>query len=247
MSNPKNVSYGNKNFYRKDKKDKVDSEKLASFLKDAVQKVRTQEDPLALNEYRSVFKKNVPLTMRMYVAAYLASQAASRERGSRYGYENRDSRFSHDNRERKTEYKSESVENTFENSEERPRPPRVVIPEDQATTIFVGIGKNRHVKPKDLVGLISQVCELSRDRIGLIRTLDKFSFVSLYTEDADMVIEKLNGISYRGKNIEVSYSRKRSSELNSEDSSDVAEENDSDESVVSSSDNANTEISQENE
>ena len=243
MSNSRNVPYNrNGNSYRKEP---VNSEKLASYLKDVVQKVRLQEDPAVLNEYRKVFKQNVPFTMRMYVASYLASQAVPKGgRDFKSSRENRDFRESRDfkeNRDFRENRKSEKEDASFESHEERPRAPRVIIPEDQSVTIFVGIGKNRHVKPKDLVGLISQVCEISRDRIGLIRTLDKYSFVTLYSDDADKVIEKLNGIEYRGKNIEVSYSRKRSAsdETTIDEQNEVAEnenEDENDDAISTSSD-----------
>ena len=50
----------------------IDMESVAAYLKDAVNKVKTQENPDVLNDIKKTFKKNVPLTLRMYVAAYLA-------------------------------------------------------------------------------------------------------------------------------------------------------------------------------
>ena len=47
-------------------------EKFVAMLQDAVEKVKCEEDPVTLNELKKLFKKNVPLTLRMYVAAYLA-------------------------------------------------------------------------------------------------------------------------------------------------------------------------------
>ncbi|HPX26969.1 MAG TPA: hypothetical protein PLG87_09215 [Treponemataceae bacterium] len=52
-------------------RESIDMDKLASFLQDAVEKVKTQEDPVELNEVKKVFKQNVPLTLRSYVAAYM--------------------------------------------------------------------------------------------------------------------------------------------------------------------------------
>ena len=100
------------------------------------------------------------------------------------------------------------VEETAE--EERPRHPRVEIPEDQATSIFISIGKNRRVYPRDLVGILIAIAGIDRERIGDIKVLANYSFVQLYTEDAQTAIDKLNGYDYRGRKLAVSYSRQKS-------------------------------------
>ena len=112
----------------------------------------------------------------------------------------------------KSEYKSE-YKQTAEVSateEERPRHPRVEIDPDKATSIFVSIGKNRRVFPRDLVGLIVAVGGIDRERIGDIKVLANYSFVQLYTEDCQTVIDKLNGYNYRGRSLAVSFSRQKS-------------------------------------
>jgi len=48
-----------------------------------------------------------------------------------------------------------------------------------------------------------------RERIGDIRVLDNYSFVQVYTEDAQKVIDSLNGCEYRGRKLNVSFSRKK--------------------------------------
>ena len=54
-----------------------------------------------------------------------------------------------------------------------------------------------------------QRAALERDRIGEIRVLDNYSFVQVYAEDADKIIEALNGTDYRNRKITVSHSRKK--------------------------------------
>ena len=234
MSNSRNGSY-NRNSYRKEP---VSSERLAAFLKDAVEKVKTQENPLVLNEYRSVFKKNVPLTLRMYVAGYLAAQATSRgsrdfNRFGRDNNENREPRDNFEGRENRNrnfsfsdnfENKQDGNESSFENREERPRTPRVVIPEEEAATIFISIGKYRNVTPRDFVRMIIQDCGLARERIGSIRILDKYSFVTVYAEDADKIIETLNGKKYHGRIMEVSYSNSKKQSEDAESRSEISDE-----------------------
>ena len=62
--------------------DEIDMNLFASILKDAVSKVKTEEDPEVLTDLKKQFKKNVPFTLRMYVAAYLAKQAMTGRTGA---------------------------------------------------------------------------------------------------------------------------------------------------------------------
>jgi len=52
----------------------VSKERFAVLVKNAVIKVKTEEDPLVLNDFKRLLKKNVPFGLRTYVAAYLAKQ-----------------------------------------------------------------------------------------------------------------------------------------------------------------------------
>lgn len=192
----------------------IDEEKAAEFLENAVEKILTEEDIDTLVELGKLFKKNVPLTRRKYVIAYMLKESLkhfhSFGRGSRNG-RNMNGR-GRDNRDYKNEYKKEytQTEGFAAETEERPRHPRVEIDPDKATSIFISIGKNRRVYPKDLVGLIVAVGGIDRERIGDIKVLANYSFVQLYTEDCQTVIDKLNGYDYRGRKLAVSFSRQKS-------------------------------------
>ena len=72
------------------------------------------------------------------------------------------------------------------------------------------LGYLRRVYPRDLVGLIVAVGGIDRERIGDIKVLANYSFVQLYTEDCQTVIDKLNGYDYRGRKLAVSFSRQKS-------------------------------------
>ena len=49
------------------------------WFKEVVNRIRTEEDPIELNQYRRLFRENVPLTLRSYFAAYLLKEM---EKGS---------------------------------------------------------------------------------------------------------------------------------------------------------------------
>ncbi|BDC94401.1 DbpA RNA binding domain-containing protein [Treponema bryantii] len=199
---------------------------LEEFLANATERVRTSENVDLLSDLNKLFKKNVPLTVRKYVIAYLLKEALKhyhpfnnrRDRFERNERNERNDRNERNNRNRQErnfrQERAERVEEPAEaapaTEEERPRHPRVEIPEDQATSIFISIGKNRRVYPRDLVGILIAIAGIDRERIGDIKVLANYSFVQLYTEDAQTAIDKLNGYDYRGRKLAVSYSRQKS-------------------------------------
>ena len=198
----------------------IDEEKAAEFLENAVEKITTEEDIDTLVELAKLFKKYVPITRRKYVIAYMLKESLkhfhSFGRGNR-NVRNNDRRSGRDfkndyKNDYKNNYKSEykASDSVTAETEERPHHPRVEIDPDKATSIFISIGKNRRVYPRDLVGLIVAVGEIERERIGDIKVLANYSFVQLYTEDCQKVIDKLNGYDYRGRKLAVSFSRQKS-------------------------------------
>ena len=196
------------------KENEIDMDQLAAFLKDAVEKVKTQENPDLLNDIKKVYKKNVPFTLRSYVAAYLTKQCGTHFRPRREFYNDRKNRdYRKDNQKVDFKQNKSVEETTSENTESRTPHQRVQIDEALATTIFVGIGRNRRVYPRDLVGLLISVAGLERDRIGDIRVLANYSFVQLFTEDSDRAINALNGYEYRGRKLSVSYSRQKGDDI----------------------------------
>lgn len=192
----------------------LDLDKVAAFLKDAVAKV--ESDPESLEALKKVFKQNVPLTRRSYVAAYLLKQSA----GAIFRFNAR-SNFAdarEDFRARRDEHRTNRYENRTdrapyaerEHSDEgRERTPRVQIDPSVATSVFVSIGRNRRVFPRDLVGLFCSVAGIERERIGDIKVLANYSFVQVYSEDAQKVIDALNGYDYRGRKLAVNLSRQK--------------------------------------
>ncbi|MBP5602589.1 MAG: DbpA RNA binding domain-containing protein [Treponema sp.] len=205
----------------------IDEEKAAEFLQNAVEKITTEEDIDTLLDLVKMFKRYVPLTRRKYVIAYMLKESLKHFHSFGRGSRNARNSFGHNGREYKNNYKNE-YKNDFAKTaeaapetEEHPRHPRVEIDPDKATSIFISIGKNRRVYPRDLVGLIVAVGGIDRERIGDIKVLANYSFVQLYTEDCQTAIDKLNGYDYRGRKLAVSFSRQKSDE---DTNADVEEE-----------------------
>jgi hypothetical protein len=186
----------------------IDLDQAANYLKDVVSKVKANPDEL--EALKKVFKKNVPFTMRSYVAAYLLRNAGGAIfRFNKFNeredfHANREERF---NRYERNEAQTEEAGET--EAAPRERFTRVQIPAENSEVVFVSIGRNRRVYPRDLVGLFISVAGVEKERIGDIRVLANYSFVQLFKEDAEKAIAALNGHVYRGRPLSVSYSKQR--------------------------------------
>lgn len=198
----------------------INEDKTASYLENAVTKITTEEDIDTLTSLIKLFKKNVPLTRRKYVIAYMLKEVLPHYHmpfNRREKVNNRREK----NETFKNDYKAGVKAKDF--SEEKTPHVRVEIPEDKATSIFISIGKNRRVYPRDLVGILIAVAGIDRERIGDIKVLANYSFVQLYTEDSQIAIDKLNGYEYRGRKLVVSFSHQKADENAAEVPSDSQE------------------------
>lgn len=172
----------------------VNEEQISTFLQEALEAVKTKESPEVLNAYRKIFRKNIPFTLRSYIAAYLIKEFESQSFARSKSYTRRqNTRFS----DRPRGYFSE-----------RQPAERPTLDPSESVSIFMSIGRSRRVFPRDIITLLIQNADISRERIGDIRILDNYSFVQVMSEDADSIIQKLNDFTYRGRNLLVSYSRK---------------------------------------
>ncbi len=163
-------------------------EKFVSYVSATLDAVRMSKDPEELNRYRKLFKKCVPLTMRSYVASYLAKENVlgnTKVEGVKENLFNREGKAN------------------FHTSK-----PKIVLDEKDAKVLFFSVGRRRGVNPKDIITLIMQNVELPREHIGEIKILENYCFVQIMTESADSVVENLNNLRYRGRALSVSYSTK---------------------------------------
>lgn len=232
----------------------INLDQAAEYLQEVVSRVKANPDEF--EALKKVFKKNVPLTMRSWVAAYLLrnSSGSIAHFGFRKEREERESngtkterRYSRDENQTAQGETSASTESssseTREAREPRERFTRVEIAPDQAASIFVGVGRNRRVFPRDLVGLFISQAGIEKERIGHITVLANYSFVQLFKEDADKAINALNGYMFRGRPLSVSYSKNEdgaSSEV-SESKSEVSQAESTESSSSSSEDYENNE------
>jgi len=76
-------------------------------------------------------------------------------------------------------------------------------------TLFVSIGKNRRVFPRDLSRLFSGTLDIRSSSIGNIKVLDNYSFIDVPEPLAEKAISMLDGKDFRGRKITVNHARKK--------------------------------------
>ncbi|MDR2111236.1 MAG: DbpA RNA binding domain-containing protein [Spirochaetaceae bacterium] len=163
-------------------------ERTIKNIKIILEKIHTEVDPFLLNAYRSLMKKEVSFFRRSHVAAYLLMRLDQGSGGKRRG-----------------------AEKSAPRDESRIEPNRY-LPEEESARLFISIGRNRRVFPREILGLINAKTSVAKDDIGTIRILDNYSFIQVRTTAADEIIEALNGISFRGRTLSVNYARNRRDE-----------------------------------
>lgn len=186
----------------------IDFEQVELFLKDALDKVMYEENPDVLNDLKKVFKKTIPFSKRMYVAAYLVKEMQGRFRGQK-----RFSKPLSSTKDVKGFFKKSLDSTSSARDTKHEAHQRVQIDPSVSATIFLSIGKNRRVYPRDLVGLLINVAGVEKERIGNIKVLSNYSFVQLFKDDADKVISTLNEYEYRGRKLVASYSNQKEDEI----------------------------------
>jgi hypothetical protein len=166
-------------------------EKTKQTIAAVLDQIRTEADPLLLEEYHRFFKKEVSLFHRSKVAAYLLMLC---EQGKIPRPAPRDT-YS-----RKT--------GTDREHEDQ----RYPLAEEESLRLFFSAGRSRRVFPREILGLINTKTAIPREDIGSIRILDNYSFVQVRDTVAEKIIESLNGVIFRGRPLTVNYAKSRRDE-----------------------------------
>jgi len=69
--------------------------------------------------------------------------------------------------------------------------------------LYFGIGRDAGVTPRDLVGAIANEAGIDGNEIGAIDLTDRFALVEVSTRIADFVVEAMQGVKIRGRNVNV--------------------------------------------
>ena len=175
-------------------------EELRSKLKDLVRTIHDEEDPHEMTAYKKFVKQNVSVFSRAYLTAYLVKTlmaGGDLPRGRSQGGNGKPRKERRGGERPAADRRPAAAETTGN-----------VAPEDRQT-LFVSVGKNRRVYPKDFVALFAEVDGVEGDDIGQIKILDNYSFVEVDKTVADAIIDRYNGFEFRGRKLTVNFARSK--------------------------------------
>ena len=69
------------------------------------------------------------------------------------------------------------------------------------TRLSMNTGREHEITPGDIVGVIAGLAKIPKESIGAIRLLAKTTYVDVATGEAPHVLEKLNGIKFKGRKL----------------------------------------------
>jgi hypothetical protein len=88
----------------------------------------------------------------------------------------------------------------------------ISLPEEESKKLFISIGKNRRLFPREVITLIMSKTNATREDIGVIRILENYSFVQVRDSKADEIIKALNGVKFRSKTLAVDYAKPKNND-----------------------------------
>ncbi len=148
-------------------------------------------DPVELENIKSIIRKKVPFFTRSAFSAYLLKCITEKNMP-------REKRQNQPRRQEKEESRKPQEKNEKQ---------EIVIPEG-AKTLYLNVGKMKHLYAKDLSKLLQAELGITRSDIYQIRVHDKYSFVTMSEENCGKAIEKLNNSTINGRVAKVTYSEK---------------------------------------
>jgi hypothetical protein len=184
-----------------------DKEKAKRNIEGILEKFNTDTDIALLHEYHKLYKKEVSLFKRSLAAAWLFMYYDKRETPN---LRSADSLRSATN-SRITENRQKSKENIISRNN-TPDAVEINLPEEESKMLFISIGKNRRLFPREVITLIMSKTSAAREDIGVIRILDNYSFVQVRETKADEIIAELTGHNFRGRTLTVNFAKPKNSE-----------------------------------
>jgi hypothetical protein len=188
----------------------MNEESIRQRIRTLLEEIQAEADPVLLNRCRAIFRREVSFFHRSYMAAYLlllaeeGPQAVKRKPGTTAGGAGQDAK-----RERSLSRRDRKAGGERDKDRTGQRDSTSVLSDAESVRLFINIGRNRKVFPREILALVNVKARVSKDDIGVIRILDNYSFVQVRTGVADTLIQTLNGQRFRGRTLTVNYARSR--------------------------------------
>jgi hypothetical protein len=193
----------------------LNKEKAKKNLETILEKMHSVTDISVLHEYHKLYKKEISFFKRSWAAAWLFMYYDSKETPNMSdiskGKPKGKTGVVPSGRKAALGAASMSAPASNSNFEEKPAV-EIILSEDESKRLFISIGKNRRLFPREVITLIMSKTSTPREDIGMIRILDNYSFVQVRDTKADEIIQSLTGHRFRGRTLSVNYAKPKSAE-----------------------------------
>lgn len=154
------------------------------------------ENAEEIEKVSRLIKKNVPFFRRSYFASYLLLELLKKQdiKGQRISSQQDRNQF-REKRQSDAFLKKDNKKKEF------------IVPEG-AKTLYLNIGKMKHLYGKDLSKLLQKELGITREDIYVLRVHDKYTFITMSEENCQKAIERLNGKEINGRLAEFSFSNR---------------------------------------
>ena len=201
-----------------------DKKKAKENLQEVLEKMQNNTDAVQLHEYYKLFKKEISFFRRSLAAAWLFMYYDGKEQPkNKKTVSDKKHQFRQENSDISAGISSgisasvEKTERDFEADDKNTEKSNFIsIPEEEAKRLFLSIGKNRRLFPKEIISLIMTKTSAAREDIGIIRILENYSFVQVKDTKADEIIAALSGQKFRGRTLVVNYAKSKNNESETE-------------------------------
>ena len=207
----------------------LDKEKAKRNLEVIREKMHADTDIAALHEYYKLYKKEISFFKRSWAAAWLFMYYNQRETPKMQDTQKPAGKKPEKTKIEKTKLdKTKPVQEKPEKTKldkvkldkvklDKVKPAiEINLTDEESRRLFISIGKNRRLFPREVITLIMSKTSAAREDIGIIRILDNYSFVQVKDTKADEIIEKLTGHRFRGRTLTVNYAKPKTSDGESE-------------------------------
>jgi len=197
----------------KKKPSRFDGEKARKNLDSILEKMYSNTDLALLEEYRKLYKSKISLFRRSWAAAWLFMYYDQKETPS--FSRNVDKQRPADSvKSRVPDEKQPS--SSAASSASYAADSETFLSEEESKRLFISIGKNRRLYPREIISFIISKTSAVKEDIGAIRILDNYSFIQVRDTKADEIIKALNGIKFRGRTLAVNFAKPKSGESEGE-------------------------------
>jgi hypothetical protein len=188
------------------KKITIDNEaEIRAKIQDVMKKIRQKEDVFEMTEYKKLFHKNVSIFLRSYFAGYCIKYFLNSGKGASFTAPQTVARRDIPRETPRPAARESARDTAGASSASQPATPLT----GDFQTLFVSVGKNRKVFPRDLSKLFATELEIQPTELGEINIFEKYAFIDIPTPIAQKAIDKINGQNYRGRKIVVNFARKK--------------------------------------